>query len=79
MWQRPPYCPNRHPQTGGRVLVGYQHCGCAGGAGHKTAQCLRCGATYYDPPHDPQARAYTSYGGAAEEATPGDRAAWVTP
>lgn len=47
----PKACPNGHPLTD--TVVAWLPCGCAGGDGHRTYQCLKCGATIYRPPHTP--------------------------
>lgn len=49
----PRACSNGHPFRHARsALVGFLPCACAGGNGHRTFQCARCGVVDYYPPHD---------------------------
>lgn len=45
----PTHCPNSHPLTGGKVLVGSHVCSCDNNH-HRTHTCRECGAVTYSPP-----------------------------
>lgn len=45
----PTACPNGHPLTGGRVLVGHMPCAGPFPGGHTTWSCRACDATVYAP------------------------------
>ncbi|MBM4657350.1 hypothetical protein GS640_17790 [Rhodococcus hoagii] len=47
----PKLCPNGHPLGPGKVLVGWFACACTERGGHRTYDCLTCGAILYRPPH----------------------------
>lgn len=47
----PKACPNGHPYKPGRVTVSWLPCSCAGTQGHRTYECLECGAVLYRPAH----------------------------
>lgn len=51
----PEHCPDGHQLGAGRVLVGFQPCGC-GRHGHTTWRCRECDAVIYGPPVDANCR-----------------------
>ncbi|MGX7679060.1 hypothetical protein ACSMXN_09180 [Jatrophihabitans sp. DSM 45814] len=55
-------CANGHRYRGGRVLVGWHPCECAGGNGHRTHECRECGDVRYNPPHIPGAGYWEAIG-----------------